>query len=457
MLVLIQNILAFLVAIFLLVTVHEFGHFWVARRLGFKVMRFSVGFGPPLWQRRGADGTEYWLSAVPLGGYVKFLDEREGPVAEADLPGAFTRRPHWQRILVLLAGPAFNFIFAIIVLAGLLMSQGLNDLRPVLGTVTSGTPAARAGLRTGDEIIAIDGQAVEGQQSVVIGLFDDLSGDRPVALKVRGSDGQEREVALDLGSASERHALSEPQALMSGIGFAWVEWPLPAILGSVEKGGPAAQAGLRSGDEIVSFNGEPVTNANDLIARINAHPGESASIHYRRDGSEYSTRVAILGQTVQGKVIGRMHVELAASAAPPPQFLRHVSLSPLQAISHAFSEAWIRTSFQARAVWHILTGSFSVKNINGPITIAQIAGISAMQGPSSFLEFLVLISLALGFMNLLPIPILDGGQVVMQVIEWLKGRPLSERAQAAGQQVGLAMVVLLLSIALFNDIVRQFG
>jgi regulator of sigma E protease len=457
MLTVIQNLLAFLVAIFLLVTVHEFGHFWVARRLGFKVTRFSVGFGPPLWRRVAADGTEYWLSALPFGGYVKLLDEREGPVPEAELAGAFTRRPHWQRILVLLAGPAFNFIFAIVVLSGLFMAKGISDLRPLVGEVTSGSPAARAGLRTGDEIVAINGHAVEGQRPVVIGLLDDLSEDRPVELQVRGSDGLVRSASIDLGSATERRTLSEPMALLSGIGFAWVEPPEPAILGSVESGGPAAQAGLRSGDEIVSFNAEPITGWTNLVSRINAHPNESASIHYRRGGTEYATRVAIVGQTEKGKLIGRIHVDPPALITLPPEFVRHVSLDPLQSVEHAGIEAWTLTSFQARAVWRILTGSFSVKNLNGPITIAQMAGSSALQGPSTFLEFLVLISLALGFMNLLPIPILDGGQVVMQAIEWLKGRPLSERAQAAGQQVGLAMVVLLLSIALFNDIVRQFG
>jgi regulator of sigma E protease len=456
MLILIQNILAFLVAIFLLVTVHEFGHFWVARRLGFTVVRFSVGFGPPLWRRRGADGTEYWLSAFPVGGYVKLLDEREGPVPEAELAGAFTRRPHWQRILVLLAGPAFNFIFAIVVLSGLLMAKGLVEPRALVGEVTAGTPAARAGLRTGDEIIAINGQAMQGQQAVIIGLLDDLSEARPAQLEVHGSDGLDRSATIDLGSDAQRRQLSEPLALMSGIGFAWIEPRIPAILGTVQSG-PAAVAGLKAGDEIVSFNAEPIGDWADLVKRIQAHPGESVSMHYRRDGSEFATRVAILSEMDQGKVVGRIHVAPRRSNPLPPELEHRVSLNPLQAIAHAGIESWTLTSFQARAVWRILTGQFSVKNLNGPITIAEMAGSSAVDGPGTFLEFLVLISLALGFMNLLPIPILDGGQVVMQAIEWLKGRPLSERAQAAGQQVGLAMVVLLLSIALFNDIVRQFG
>lgn len=457
MLTLGTDLLAFLVAIFLLVTVHEFGHFWVARRLGFKVLRFSVGFGPPLWRRSGKDGTEYWLSAVPLGGYVKLLDEREAPVAEADLHGAFTRRPHWQRILVLLAGPAFNFLFAIIVLAGLAMASGVSDLRALIGVVTPGSPAARAGLRQGDEIIAINGEAVDSQRPVIIGLLDDLGGDRPVDLQVRGSDGIERSASIDIGGANERRQLSEPMALLTGIGFAWVEPPSPPVLGNVEAGGPAAVAGLQSGDEITSFNAEPISDWNDLVKRINAHPRETAVLHYRRGGTEYATRVAIVGEMVQGKLIGRIHVNPPSEQPIPPELLRHTNLNPLQAFAHAGSEAWILTSFQARAVWRILTGRFSVKNLNGPITMAEMAGSSANQGASSFLDFLVLISLALGFMNLLPIPILDGGQVVMQSIEWLNGRPLSERAQAAGQQVGLAMVVLLLSIALFNDIVRQFG
>jgi regulator of sigma E protease len=457
MLTVLQNILAFLVAIFLLVTVHEFGHFWVARRLGFKVLRFSVGFGPPLWRRVGKDGCEYWLSAIPFGGYVKMVDEREGPVDEADLPRAFTRRPHWQRILVLLAGPAFNFIFAIVVMSGVLMVNGETEMRALVGEVTSNSPAARAGLRQGDEILAINGHAASGQQDVIIGLLDDVGGNAPVLLTLRGSDGSERQATIELGNASERRTLSEPMALMTGIGFEWVEPPEPAILGTVESGGPAAVAGLRSGDEIVSFNGEPVSSWMDLVNRISAHPGESAALHYRRGAGDYATRVAIASQTVEGKLVGRIHVGRALPPPVPAGLERHVNLNPLQAVAHAGVEAWSLTSFQARAVWRIVTGTFSVKNLNGPITIAQMAGSSAMQGTRTFLDFLVLISLALGFMNLLPIPILDGGQVVMQAIEWLKGRPLSERAQAAGQQVGLAMVVLLLSIALFNDIVRQFG
>ncbi len=449
---------AFLLAVCVLVTVHEFGHFWVARRLGFRVLRFSVGFGPPLLRRLGRDGTEYVLAMVPLGGYVKMLDEREGAVPAADLPGAFTRRPHWQRICVLLAGPAFNIVFAVLVLAAIFVVSGITELRPLVGTVSPGTPAAEAGLRAGDEIVAVGGEPVAGQRDVWLGVLAAAGRAGPIALQVRGLDGIERSLDLPVDDPATRRRLTEPNGLLAALGFRFREPPVPAVLGEVEADGPAARAGLRVGDRILAVNGERTDTFLDLVALVRARPGETIAVNYRRGAAEGVAHVAVAAELQDGERIGRIRVTRPPGPVTlPPEMIRHVPIGALAALPRAAAEAWRMTALQARIVWRMLVGEASVKNLSGPLTIAELAGDSAQAGPGAFLEFLVLVSLALGFMNLLPIPILDGGQVVMQLIEWLKGSPLSERAQALGQQLGVALVMLLLGIALYNDIARQFS
>lgn len=453
-----QHLLAFLVAVCLLVTVHESGHYWVARLLGFKVLRFSVGFGRALWTRvAGPDRTEYVLAAIPLGGYVKLLDEREGPVAPSELARSFTRRPHWQRIAVLLAGPAFNFIFAIVVLTGMLWVSGVTELRPVVGAVIPGSHAERAGLRSGDEFLAVNGAETGGADDVVLGLIDGVSATDALLLRVRGSGGAERTLSVSIGDSTERRRLSDPAALLPGLGFRFQEPPIPPVLGKVEADGPAARAGLMSGDRVLEVNGEAIREFPDLVARVRAHPGETISVRVHRIDGEHSLPVTVAAEEVEGQRVGRIHVSQPESLRYEPGMLRHIELGPLSAFARACTRTWDLTALQGRLMWRMFFGQVSVKNISGPLTIAQMAGESAMAGVSSYLWFLVLVSLALGFMNLLPIPILDGGQIVMQTIEWLKGSPLSERAQIAGQQVGIMMVVLLLGMALFNDIARQFG
>ena len=452
------SVAGFVVAVCILVTVHEFGHYWVARKLGFKVLRFSVGFGRPLWKHTGREsGTEYVIAAVPLGGYVKLLDEREAPVAATELAQSFTHRPHWQRIAVLLAGPAANFLFAILLLTGMLLVSGSTELRPMLDAARADSPAARAGVRFGDEIVAVNDQPVSTQREVWINLLDGVTSRAPLSLTVRGADGRERQARFEFASVAERRALSEPAAALAGLGLKFQELPIPAVLGAVTADGPAARAGLRAGDEIFSVNGEPVHDFLALVALVHAHPGDTIAVQYRRDGREAATRVAVAVAVQDGERIGRIQVSQSHSPNYPPGMLRHVRLGPVAALTMACTEAWGMTSLQGRMLWRMLAGDVSVKNLSGPLTIAELAGDSASAGVAAFLGFLVLISLALGFMNLLPIPILDGGQVVIQAVEWLKGSPLSERVQAAGQQLGIALVVLLLGLALYNDISRQFG
>ena len=452
-------VLWFVVAVGLLVTVHEFGHFYVARRLGFRVLRFSVGFGKPLvkWTA-GPDHTEYVVAAIPLGGYVKLLDEREGPVPPEDLARSFTRRPHWQRIAVLLAGPSFNILFAVVVLWGMFWANGVSEVRPVVGDVTSGSIAATAGLKGGDEILAINGAAVPGMRDVVFGLLDAMSARGEADLSVRGTDGGAHEVRLLVADPAARRHLTEPSELLTGLGFQF--WPpVPAILGQVEAGGPAARAGLATGDEIVSIDGAPVANWHDIVARVSSRPGERLTIEYRRGGGTGSTAVLVASDDVAGRRVGRIHVmqQPPASRTYPASMLLHTDLSATAALSRAGAEAWNMTTLQARLFWRMVLGRVSLKNLSGPLSIAEYAGDSAEAGVSAFLGFLVLISLSLGFLNLLPIPILDGGQIAFQLVEWLKGSPLSERAQAFGQQVGIALLIVLMGVALYNDIARQFG
>ena len=448
----------FVIAVGLLVTVHEFGHFWVARRLGFRVLRFSVGFGRPLLTHvGGADRVEYVLAAIPLGGYVKLLDEREGPVEPAELPRSFTRRPPWQRIVVLLAGPAFNILFAVLVLWGMLWVSGVTEVRPKVGEVAPGSIAAVAGLRYGDEIRAVNGVAVTGQRDVVFGLLDAMSGRGEADLSVRGSAGEMRQAKLSVPDAAERRRLTEPAELFRGLGLQFWTPPVPAVLGPVTPEGPAARAGLLAGDRIVAIDGVPMNDFRQIVAYISARPGIGISVDYRRGAATHSVQLQVASEQLGGKRIGRIRVMQPKGVAYPESMLLHSELGPLAALERAGGEAWNMSLLQARLFWRMVLGRVSLKNLSGPLSIAEFAGDSAEAGVASFLSFLVLISLSLGFLNLLPIPILDGGQILFQLVEWLKGSPLSERAQALGQQLGVALLIVLMGVALYNDIARQFS
>jgi len=450
----------FIVAVSLLVTVHEYGHFWVARRLGFKVLRFSVGFGKPLWERQGSDGTVYSIAMLPLGGYVKLLDEREGPVPTAELSRSYTRKPPWQRILVLLAGPAFNILFAILVLWGMFWHKGvIEEERPVVGEVAVESVASRAGLVPEDVILAIDGEKVDTQQQVILGLLDAITANGRAELLVKGKDASTpRTVSLEVGGSEARRKLTEPAALYNGLGFRFWQPPVPPVAGRIEEGSPADKAGLREGDRFVEMAGRPINDFRDLLAvTTSSKPGDVIDVRIRRGTEEHTMRVQLAGQKgPNGKEIGRLGVYNQV-AKYPEELTVVTTLTPLSALGAASREAWDMTLLQVKLVSRMITGNVSLKNLSGPLSIAQFAGESASGGVVTFLNFLVMISLSLGFLNLLPIPILDGGQVVFQLVEWLKGSPLSERAQAFGQQIGIALLILLMGVALFNDVAFQIG
>jgi regulator of sigma E protease len=422
------NALWFIIGVSLLVTVHEYGHFWVARKLGFKVLRFSVGFGKPLFKKvgRAPDHTEYVIAAVPLGGYVRMLDERDGNVDPADLPRAFGSKPPWQRILVMLAGPAANILFAIVVLWALFWASGVEHLRPVVDRVVNDSPAAQAGLRAGDEVRAIDGAAMLDQGDASLALLDAISDDGVAEIEVLGKDGATRNVRLDIVDPAKRHRLTEPDKLYLGLGFQFWRPRVPAVVGAVEPEGPAAAAGIKPGDRIVAIDGSPIRNFNELSDYVNARPAQRLVVTVRRDDSDLLLPLTTSREVIEGRTIGRMRVMPAPSSdiTFPPGMLVVDELGPFAALGASVQKAWQMTVAQAKFFVRMLTGQVSTKNISGFISIADYAGDAAKSGADSFLMLLVLLSLSLGFLNLLPIPILDGGQIVFQLAEWAKGRPL---------------------------------
>jgi len=454
---LLTSVLGFIVAIGVLVAVHEYGHFWAARRLGFKVLRFSIGFGRPLARKvgRAPDRTEYVIAAVPLGGYVKMLDEREGPLAPEDVPRSFQSRPPLARIGVLLAGPGFNFLFALVAFWVLYMG-GVPGLKPVVGEVADGSPAAEAGLRPDQTILRIGDQDVATREAAVLGILDALVSEGGVPLTVADAGG--REQALTLFVAPEkRRELTEPGALLSGLGFGFWYPRLPAVVGQVVEGGPAYRAGLLTGDEIVAVDGQPVGSFADLVKVVRAHPGGTLAFDVRRDGRSLDLDVAVDAVEEDGATVGRVGMSSGGTAAFPESMRTEERYGPLAAIAPAARETWSKTALTVKFLWRMVTGDVSTKNISGPINIAQYAGLSALGGLTYFLGFMALISISLGVLNLLPIPILDGGQVLYQVAEMIKGRPLSEEAQVVGQKVGIAFLVALMGFAFYNDIVRLIG
>ncbi len=447
---------SFLVAIGILVAVHEFGHYWVAKKLGFKVLRFSVGFGKPLAMRVGkdADRTEYCIAAIPLGGYVKLLDEREGEVSPAELHRSFTRRPVLHRIAVLLAGPAMNLLFASLLYAILAM-VGTEIVKPVVGQVRLDSPAAAAGLQRGDQIVRVGDRNVGDTEELQIALIRQFTDDGLIPLRVR-RDGGERSLTLRVGD--DRRAMTEPGKLLPGLGFDLATWNANTLVHEAPPGSAGARAGLRAGDRLLAVDGQPVANSTEFVAMVNGAPGRDISIEVERLGKRLRIVAPVPRVVEQGRAIGRLGITLQEGPrAWPPGLVEIHRSGPIDAVLGGVAKTWEMSSLTVQMLWRIVTGQVSAKNISGPISIAEFAGISAYLGLTAFLAFLAIISVSLGVLNLMPVPLLDGGQVVYQLVEAVKGKPLSERAQLFGQQVGIALLVVLMSLAFYNDISRHLN
>jgi regulator of sigma E protease len=445
------NLLAFIVLISILVAVHEYGHYIVGRWCGMKVLRFSIGFGKPIWMRVGGkDKTEYCVSAIPLGGYVRFLDSREAAVEPEDEGRAFDQRPIPARIAVLLAGPAFNFFFAILAY-WVLLAGGVMIAKPAVGTVEPESYADQAGLEFGDKIIRVGDVEASQWEATLVAILGEMVDDGRVPLTLEGTDGRRRQTTIDVGDDKTR--LTEPGVLFDGLGF--VPWQPPAIIADLPEDGAAASSGLAIGDRISSIAGETIKNFDDLRTAVQPRPGQEVVIEYVRDGQAAAIDVRIGERVVDGETYGYLGVGWATEGGD--EYYQRLIYTPLQSLSAAIEKTWVSTAFTVNMLGRMVTGDVSMKNISGPINIAQIAGESAERGWRYFLGILAVISISLGVLNLLPVPVLDGGQIVYQLIEGVKGGPLTDRAQILGQQVGILALLLLMSFAFYNDIARLFG
>lgn len=446
------SILAFIVAIGILVAFHEFGHYWVARRLGVKVLRYSIGFGKPLWTWIGGrDRTEYCIAAIPLGGYVKMLDEREGDVAPEEHHRAFNTQALWKRTAIVAAGPGFNFLFAIVVY-WLIAVAGTTEVRPVIGEVTPDSPAAEAGLQAGDEFLAVGGSRTPTWERVLMALLDGgIRGDGAVEVTVRTDDDRERAVRLELGRQA---LLGDDPNLLGMVGI--VPWrpSLGTEIGDLTDGGAAAEAGLQPGDRVTAVAGEPVESWAALVTAVNARAGEQVDVEVLRNGDNLRYPVSLGGANDPRGVLGvRPHVPEGLYE----DMQQTVRYGPVESLAEATRGTWQASVLTVRVLWRMVTGEASLKNLSGPINIAQFAGDTASTGVVPFLKFLAIVSISLGIINLLPIPILDGGHLMYFLVEAVKGSPPSEKAQLVGQQIGIAMLLMLMSLAFYNDIARLVG
>ena len=447
------SLAAFIVAIGVLVTVRELGHFRVARRLGVKVLRFSVGFGKPLWKRTfGADDTELVVAVLPLGGYVKMLDEREGKVAVHELDRAFNRKPISTRIAVVVAGPLFNFLFAIAAY-WLMFVAGVPGLRPVVGDVISGSYADQAGIRRGDEILAIRREATPTWESALMELLDaGLDEQDSIEITVRNASGGEQQLVAPLDDVA---VLLDKGGVLENFGLR--PWQLPAVIDEVIEGKAAQRDGMQSGDRVVRADDEEIRGWSHWVEYVRARPGQPIRVEVLRDGAR--TSLSLEPERVSEN--GSEHGYIGASVRLPDdgqhdtmRVVVHYGL--LGALPAALQKTAEVTTLTLRTLWKMVIGKASVENLSGPISIARYAGESAAIGLTTFLAFLGIVSVSLGVLNLLPIPILDGGHLLYYLVELVKGSPVSEAAQLAGQKIGIVLLLMLMSIALYNDLLRLF-
>ena len=444
---------SFLVALGVLITVHEFGHFWVARRMGVRVLRFSIGFGQPLWKRTARDGTEYVIAAIPLGGYVKMLDEREAPVAEEDLPRAFNRKPLWRRSAIVVAGPLFNFLFAILAYWGIYVTGDVGA-RALVGTVRPDSPAEVAGFRPGDEILAVDGRRTPTWESVLFALMAAQGEGRDLPIRIREADGDESVLRLDSQTLSR---LGDDPKVLAHLGLEPARPELPPVIGEVVVGEPADEAGLRAGDRLLRADGKPLKTWKAWVDYVRARPGKPIRVELERNGRRLTLQLTPRALPTEKGVVGRIGAGVQVPEGLFDRYRAEVRYGPGEALIQAWDKTWDLSATMLRVMGRMLTGKASIENLSGPITIAQTAGQAANVGFAYFVKFLAVVSISLGVLNLFPIPVLDGGHLLFFLIEAVKGSPLSERAMEQGQRIGIAFLVGLMSLAFYVDLQRLLG
>ena len=451
------SVAAFVAAIGILVTIHEFGHFWVARKMGVKVLRFSVGFGKPLWKKTaGPDQTEYVLACIPLGGYVKMLDEREGNVAENELDRTFNRKSVWRRFAIVAAGPMFNFLFAIAAYS-LIYMMGIVGVKPVIGDVSSPSPAYSAGIRAQDTILSVNGIKTPSWQKARFTLLEESVGAESIVIEVERADFQIEKAIVDI---SQLQLLKKEQIdLIGELGFSAWRPNIPPVIDEVVVGGAAEAAGLLANDKIVMLAGEMIPNVHRWVELIRANPEQSLDLVVLRDAQQVTLKITPKIRTENGESYGFIGVMNRIEI--PDDVRQKMSVTerygPIEALGESIDKTWRMSWLTLKVLGKLVVGEASVKNLSGPITIARYAGISARVGIEQFITFLAIISISLGVLNLLPIPILDGGHLFYYLIEMLKGSPVSETTEVVGQKIGMVLLFGLMSIAIFNDLLRLVG
>lgn len=444
-------VLAAIIVLGPLIAIHEFGHFWVARRLGVKVITFSIGFGPAFVKWKDKRGTQYQIAAIPLGGYVRMADEREGEVPPEDLPLAFNRQPVWARMAIVAAGPLINLAFAVF-LYWIIFLQGMETSKPIIGRVLPQTPAAVAGIEEGDEIIAIDGKAVGDWESINFALIDRMgeSGELNISLRPRDG-GAPREVVLAL-----REFLSGQDVNpFREVGFKPYEPPIEPVIGEVLKGSAGERQGLKAGDRVLSVDGHPMYSWQDMVEVVRTQPEQALEMQVQRGKETLVLRLTPIGEKDdQGIVRGKLGIAPRELPEFPAEYIQRIDHGPVEALGLAVRKTGTLIVVTLESMAKMLQGLISVNNLSGPITIAKVAGQTAAMGWEALLGFMALLSVSLGVLNLLPIPVLDGGHLVYHAIEGVMGRPLSERMQMVGLRIGIVMLMSLMLLAIFNDLSR---
>ncbi|HEY6094440.1 MAG TPA: RIP metalloprotease RseP [Gallionellaceae bacterium] len=443
---------AFLVAILVLVVLHELGHLLVARWCNVKVLRFSVGFGKVLYSKRFAGGeTEWVISAVPLGGYVKMLDEREGEVPVDELPRAFNRQPVLRRMAIVVAGPLSNLLLAIVLYWGLFV-HGVPGLKPKLGEVAPATPAAVAQLQAQQSILSVNGLATPSWDDVRWALLDLVLQGKSAVLEVQDVQGEIRHRELSLGSLSARDLDSD---FMKKLGLRPYQPPIYAVIGELLPGNVAQQAGLKSGDVIRRVDGQPIEYWDEFVVQIRSHPAKPLQLEILREGSSLTLQLTPLASLENGVQVGKIGAGPKIDQQAFDAMLTEVRYPVGEGLSEAVRKTWETSRVSLQMIGRMIVGQVSLKNISGPIAIADYAGQSAQQGIGAYIAFLAFISLSLGVLNLLPIPLLDGGHLLYYMAEMIKGSPVSDKLWEAGQNVGIALLITIMAIALFNDISQR--